>query len=80
MFGHSSTIRALDWSQDGRVLRSSSADYEIMYWSPRGKVPPPPGLHANIPAWVFCVSWCDLTLSSGDKKLVVAANQRDTPW
>ena len=43
MFGHSSTIRALDWSQDGRVLRSSSADYEIMYWSPRGKVPPPSG-------------------------------------
>ena len=24
-----------------------------------------PGLKLNIPAWVFCMGWCNLTLSSG---------------
>lgn len=36
--GHSSTIKTLDWSDDSRILRSSSADYELMYWNPRGKL------------------------------------------
>ena len=26
-----------------------------------------PGLKLKIPAWVFCMSWCNLTLSSGGR-------------
>ena len=36
--GHSATIKALDWSDDSKVLRSTSADYELMYWNARGKL------------------------------------------
>jgi WD40 repeat protein len=36
--GHSSTIKTLDWSDDSAVLRSTSNDYEMMYWNPRGKL------------------------------------------
>ena len=36
--GHSSSITTLDWSEDGSVLRSASADYEVMHWDPEGKL------------------------------------------
>ena len=28
----------------------------------------PPGPHINIPAWVSCMSWCNLTVSSGGER------------
>ena len=36
--GHSSTIRSLDWSVDSAVLRSTSADREVMHWDVDGKL------------------------------------------
>lgn len=29
--GHSSFVKHVDWSEDSQVLRSNSADYEILY-------------------------------------------------
>lgn len=31
--GHSSFILHIDWSVDGRFLRSVSGDYEILFWT-----------------------------------------------
>jgi len=31
--GHSSFITALDWSQDGTVIRTNSGDYELLFWN-----------------------------------------------
>ncbi len=33
--GHSSTVRALDWSVDSSVLQSVSADLELLHWNAR---------------------------------------------
>lgn len=41
--GHSSTIRSLDWSVDSLVLRSTSADKEVMHWDVEGKLFVDPG-------------------------------------
>mmetsp|Transcript_7038 Transcript_7038/g.24793 ORF Transcript_7038/g.24793 Transcript_7038/m.24793 type:complete len:420 (-) Transcript_7038:24-1283(-) len=30
--GHSATVHDVDWSKDGRVLQSTCAGYEILYW------------------------------------------------
>ena len=36
--GHSTTVRALDWSEDNRTLRSQCANLELLHWSmPSGK-------------------------------------------
>ena len=36
--GHSTTVAALDWSQDNRVLRSTCANLEVLHWNmPSGK-------------------------------------------
>jgi len=32
LVGHSSYITHLDWSSDGRLLRSTGGDYEILFW------------------------------------------------
>ncbi|GIL71078.1 hypothetical protein Vretifemale_1483 [Volvox reticuliferus] len=41
--GHSSTVRGIDWSTDGSVLQSDSADLELLVWNARtGKQIPIP--------------------------------------
>ena len=36
--GHSTTVRALDWSEDNKTLRSQCANLELLHWSmPSGK-------------------------------------------
>ena len=33
MFGHSSFIIALDWSQDNTYIRSNCGAYELLFWT-----------------------------------------------
>ena len=35
--GHSGTVVQLDWSADGQILRSTSADYDVLHWDTRGR-------------------------------------------
>lgn len=30
--GHTSFVNGMDWSIDSRFLRSTSGDYELLYW------------------------------------------------
>lgn len=32
--GHSSFVLHIDWSEDSQYLRSTSGDYELLFWSP----------------------------------------------
>uniref|UniRef100_A0A1L8E5X0 Putative echinoderm microtubule-associated protein-like 1 n=2 Tax=Nyssomyia neivai TaxID=330878 RepID=A0A1L8E5X0_9DIPT len=32
--GHSSFITHLDWSEDSKIMRTNSGDYELLYWNP----------------------------------------------
>ncbi len=31
--GHSSFVLHIDWSEDSQYLRSTSGDYELLFWS-----------------------------------------------
>eukprot|EP00918_Siedleckia_nematoides_P052430 GHVU01114563.1.p1 GENE.GHVU01114563.1~~GHVU01114563.1.p1 ORF type:complete len:208 (+),score=29.15 GHVU01114563.1:487-1110(+) len=37
--GHSSTITHLDWSEDSRLLQSTSQAYELLYWDVKAGTP-----------------------------------------
>ncbi len=44
--GHSSFVLHIDWSEDSQYLRSTSGDYELLFWSAAnckqvGAAPPP---------------------------------------
>ena len=33
MVGHTDGINAMDWSKDGTKMRTTSSDFELIYWT-----------------------------------------------
>lgn len=61
--GHSSRVKHIDWSEDGRYLRTNSADYELLFWDVkfRGQVTDGEAID-DIGAWA--THTCPLTFES----------------